>query len=283
MLFDTHAHLDFPALAPDLDSILERADQAGVSRIYSISTTLESAQRTLEIARQFPSVRATAGIHPCYVDQSQSPDLLTSLRTLALEPQVVALGEIGIDYHHTPRPLEQTDAVQKWESQRELQLHCFKQQLDLALELGLNVIVHQRDSWEDTLQTLSPYAGKLRAVFHCFSGNLEQAHQLMDLGFLVSFTGIVTFKSAQNVQECAARLPKGSFFLETDCPFLAPVPHRGKRCEPAYLRLIAEYVAKLRGESLHQLADHTSETAELFFQRKSPSSPLPPPLSIIGE
>ena len=274
MLVDSHAHLDFPELSRDLEAILERAQKAGVSRILSISTTLESAARTVDLARQFPSIGATVGVHPCYVDQvGQSEEILPALRTLAEQLEVVAIGEIGIDYHRSPRPPEDIQAHSAWENNRALQKRFFEQQLQLAVELGLNVVVHQRDSWEDTLKILRPYAGKLRAVFHCFGGTLQQAHELLDLGFLVSFTGIVTFKNATSVHECATRLPKGAFFLETDCPFLAPVPHRGKRCEPAHTRLIAEQIAHLRGESLHQLALHTTEAAELFFRRARPPIP----------
>jgi TatD DNase family protein len=269
MLVDTHAHLDFPELTEDLDAVLERAHHAGVSRIVCISTTPESASRTLHLARRFPSLSATAGIHPCYVEDSPE-DVFPTLRALALEPEICAIGEIGVDYHRHPQPPPESPTLAAWQAKRSKQLRFFAAQLELALELGLNVVVHQRDSWEDTLAVLRPFSGKLRAVFHCFGGTLAQARELLDLGFLVSFTGIVTFKNATAVQECAAHLPKGSFLLETDCPFLAPVPHRGKRCEPAHVRLIAEHIAQLRGETLPELAEHTTRTALDFFQRRPP-------------
>ncbi len=269
MLIDTHAHLDFPEYAQDLSGVIERANAAGVSRIISISTSLEGSLRAIELAERFEGVHATVGIHPCYVDES--PDIiLPQLRELAKHPQVVGIGETGIDYHRSQNPPEAPEALTLWTQNREKQARFFDQQLTLAVELGLNVVVHQRDSWEDTLRILRPYSGKLRAVYHCFGGTLAQAHQLLDLGFLVSFTGIVTFKNAHGAHESAAKLPAGSFFLETDCPFLAPVPHRGQRCEPAYTLLIAEHIARLRGETLEQVAEHTSLAAHAFFQRRAP-------------
>lgn len=270
MLIDTHAHLDFPAYSEDLPGVIERATAAGVSRIISISTSLEGSARAIELADRFAGVSATVGVHPCYVDESPE-EILPQLRELAQHPQVVGIGETGIDYHRTQEQPGEPNALRHWTQNREKQARFFDEQLSLAVELGLNVVVHQRDSWDDTLRVLRPYSGKLRAVYHCFGGTLSQAHQLLDLGFLVSFTGIVTFKNALGAHESAAKLPAGSFFLETDCPFLAPVPHRGQRCEPAYTRFIAEHVAKLRGETLEQVAAHTSAAASAFFQRRSVS------------
>jgi TatD DNase family protein len=181
-------------------------------------------------------------------------------------PKVVAIGETGLDYHRTPDPPENAGELAAWEANRRRQAHFFETQLALAEEYGLGVVVHQRDAWEDTLRILRPYSGRLRAVFHCFGGTLAQAEEILSLGFCVSFTGIVTFKNAVSVQETAAKLPAGSFFLETDCPFLAPTPHRGTRCEPAYTRLTAERIAHLRGEPLEELASHTTAAAEVFFR-----------------
>ena len=142
----------------------------------------------------------------------------------------------------------------------------FEQQLDLAAELGLNIVIHQRDAWDDTLEIIRPYFGKLRGVFHCFGGTREQADEVLALGHLVSFTGIVTFKNGTSVREVAAQLPLGDFMVETDCPYLAPVPFRGKRCEPAHTRLVAESIAAARGITLDELARATTQTAEGFFR-----------------
>jgi len=142
----------------------------------------------------------------------------------------------------------------------------FQQQLELAAELDLPVIVHERDAWDDTLALLAPFTGNVRAVFHCFGKSLEHAQQVLAMGHLVSFTGIVTFKNAREVQATAGQLPSGSFMVETDCPFLAPVPHRGKRCEPAHTRDVALQIARLRGVTLDQLGAETTETAHEFFR-----------------
>ena len=146
------------------------------------------------------------------------------------------------------------------------QASLFEQQLDLAVELGLNVVIHQRDAWDDTLEIMRPYAGKLRGVFHCFGGTLEQADEVIALDHLVSFTGIVTFKNGAAVREVAAQIPLWKFMVETDCPYLAPVPFRGKRCEPAHTRLVAEAIAAARGVPLEEIAEATTETAEKFFR-----------------
>lgn len=279
MLIDTHAHLDFSDYALDLDEVLQRAAACDVSRIITISTTLESCARALAISEKSrsspagsgsvppPQIRAAVGVHPLYVDTSPD-DFLSRLRVFAGHPCVVAVGETGLDYHKSAIIPEEREARKVWEKNRDRQLSFFTQQLDLACESNLNVVVHQRDSWEDTVRVLRPYAGALKAVFHCFGGTLQQAMEVIELGFYVSFTGIVTFKNALSVQQTASQLPAGTFFLETDCPFLAPVPHRGKRCEPAHTRFTAEYIAQLRGESLESLSLHTSEAAAAFFQRR---------------
>ena len=267
MFTDTHAHLDFPEFQQDLPDILNRAQAADISRIISISTSIEASERAISFASNIPSVFAAVGIHPCYVDESPD-DFLPKIRALAEHPKVVAIGETGIDYHRTHTPPEQPTERASWLLNRKRQADFFQQHLDLACETKLNVVVHQRDSWDDTLAILRPYSGRLSAVYHCFGGSYEQAKSLIDLGFYVSFTGIVTFKNATAAQDAATRLPKGSFFLETDCPFLAPVPHRGKRCEPAFTRYIAEHIAKLRNESLEELSEHTETAVSQFFKRR---------------
>ena len=282
MLIDTHAHLDFPDFGNELDAILARAAAAGVTRVITLGTTVEGSRRAVAIAEKYPNVFATIGVHPSNAEEA-GDDCIAELRTLAAHPRVVALGEMGLDYHRLPsrQMLEPKDAVLsemplndprepaasiRDGSYKARQADVFQQQLELAAELGLNVVIHERDAWEDTVELLAPYAGKLRAVFHCFGKSIEQARELIDLGHLVSFTGIVTFKNAQIVQDAAAQVPGDAFMVETDCPYLAPVPHRGKRCEPAYTRAVAEKIAALRGESLENLAARTTKTAETFFR-----------------
>ncbi len=282
MLTDTHSHLDFPDFATDLDGVLARAEAAGVKRLITIGTTLEGSRRALALAEKYPQVWATVGVHPSNADEAPD-EFISALRDLARHPKVVALGECGLDYHRLPgagsRRVElraagfvSTELPGEAEADvldgacKAKQAIVFEQQLDLAVELGLNVVIHERDSWDDTLSLLRPYGGKLRAVFHCFGKSPDHARQLLDLGFLVSFTGIITFKNAGPVKETVATVPAGTFMVETDCPFLAPVPYRGKRCEPTHVRNVAEEVARLRSSSLEQIAAETEATANQFFR-----------------
>ena len=284
MLIDTHAHLDYPDFAPDFDDVLRRANEAGVTRIITIGTSVESSRRAIALAEKYPNVYAVIGVHPTTADES-GEDVITPLRELAKSPRVVAIGETGLDYHRLPSiELAKQRKAQVFakalqsstEEQIEADIHdgaykskqasLFEQQLDLAAELGLNVVIHQRDAWEDTLEIIRPYSGKLRGVFHCFGGSLEQANEVLDLDHLVSFTGIVTFKNGTAVREVAAQIPSWKFMVETDCPYLAPVPFRGKRCEPAHTRLVADSIAAARGINVEELASATTETAENFFR-----------------
>jgi len=281
-LIETHAHLDYGDFAPDLEAVITRAEEVGVRRIITIGTGIESSRRAVALAERFPNVFAVVGVHPTNVTE-EGLDFLPALRELALHPKVVAIGETGIDYHHLPEELQppkvaavdsallaQTSGDQErfiaegaWKS---AQADAFRMQLDLALELGLNVVIHQRDSWTDTLDVLSAYTGKLRGVFHCFGGSPQEAAEVASLGHLVSFTGIITFKNAGQVRETAATVPADGYMVETDCPYLAPVPHRGKRAEPAHTRLVAEKIAEVRGISLGEVAASTTRTAEAFFR-----------------
>lgn len=283
MLIETHAHLDYPDFAIDLDDVIRRANEAGVSRIITIGTSIESSRRAVQLAEKYPSIYAVIGVHPTNAEQA-SEDVITPLRELAKSPRVVAIGETGLDYHHLPSveaakqknvqvfsalqsgTEEQLEASIEDGAYKSKQADLFAEQLDLAAELGLNVVIHQRDAWDDTLEIMSPYSERLRGVFHCFGGTLEQANEVLDLNHLVSFTGIVTFKNGANVREVAARVPLWKFMVETDCPYLAPVPFRGKRSEPAHTRLVAESIANARGVSFEEIAEATTETAEEFFR-----------------
>jgi TatD DNase family protein len=281
-LIETHAHLDYPDFAPDLEGVISRAAEAGVTRIISIGTGLESSRRAVALAERFPNVHAVVGIHPTNVTE-EGLDFLPALGELARHPKVVAIGETGIDYHHLPEELqapkvadvdsallaqshgdqERLIAEGAWKS---AQADAFRMQLDLAVELGLNVVIHQRSAWEDTLEVLRPYTGKLRGVFHCFGGTPEEAAEVASLGHLVSFTGIITFKNAEQVRLTAAAVAADGYMVETDCPYLAPVPYRGKRAEPAHTRLVAEKIAEVRGITLEEVAEATTRTAEGFFR-----------------
>jgi TatD DNase family protein len=264
MLTDTHAHLDFSDFDADREAVMARAAEAGVSRVVTIGTDVTGSRAAIDLARRFPGVHAVVGLHPCYVREADA-GWLDAIRTLASEPGVVALGEMGLDYHHLPGRTMPEGAGRAEADARDMQAQreALVAQLDLACELGLNVVIHQRESWDDTLAVLTPYTGRLRAVFHCFGGTPEQVEQLESMGHLVSFTGIITFKSAEVVRRSAAVARE--YLVETDCPYLAPVPHRGRRCEPAHARLVAEAVAAARGVTLEAVARETQQTAEKFF------------------
>ena len=259
MLIDTHAHLDYEDFAPDFDAVLARAQAAGVDRIITIGTSVESSRRAVTLAAQYPAVYAVVGIHPTTVDEATDGDY-AALRELATGPKVAAVGETGLDYHRLPENPDEATGV------KARQAASFRRQLDLAADLGLNVVIHQRDAWEDTLAILGAYTGRLRGVFHCFGGTPAQANEVLALGHLVSFTGIVTFKNGATVRETAAAVPADRFMVETDCPYLAPVPFRGKRCEPAHTRETAVVVAQARGETLEAVATQTTANAEQFFR-----------------
>src|SRR5437660_10743197 len=284
ILIETHAHLDYPDFASDLHDVLRRATEAGVTRIITIGTSVESSRRAINLAEKHPNIYAVIGVHPTYAEEAEE-DVITPLRELANSRRVVGIGETGLDYHHLPsieaakeknvqvfarafqgETEEEIEANIQDGAYKSRQASLFQQQLDLAAELGLNVVIHQRDAWDDTLEILKPYTEKLRGVFHCFGGSLEQANEVIDLDHLVSFTGIVTFKNGVAERDVAAQIPLWKFMVETDCPYLAPVPFRGKRCEPAHTRIVAEAIGAARGVSLNEIAEATTETAEQFFR-----------------
>ncbi len=280
MLTDTHAHLDYPDFADDLEGVLTRARGAGVHRIITIGTGIESSRRAVELAEKYDNIHAVVGLHPTNVE-NEPGDWLSVLRGLASHPKVAAIGETGLDYHNLPSEklasspaisalqaemAEDTESTIIDGSYRAAQAEAFSAQLDLACELGLNVVIHQRDAWDDTIEILSGYTDRVRGVFHCFGNTPDQALEVLGLGHLVSFTGIVTFKNAQLVREVAAMVPEDAFMVETDCPYLAPVPYRGKRCEPAHTRLVAEKIAEVRAVPLEKIAAATEATAAKFFR-----------------
>lgn len=267
IFYDTHAHLDYPELASELPAILQRAREAGIRRIISIGTNLESSQRAIALAEQHDEVFAVAGWHPSDADLAPD-DIRPELRRLAAHPKVVALGETGLDYYRLPGKSSPErageDAIIK-----QKQADLFRQHLEVAVEAGLNCVVHQRESMEDTLRQLAPFADRVRTVFHCFVDGAPTMQRILEMNSIVSFTGIVTFKNADVVRGSLGLVPAGKFMLETDSPFLAPVPYRGKRCEPAYVADTARKVAEVKGCSLEELSRSTCETAHHFFPRLS--------------
>jgi TatD DNase family protein len=262
--FDTHAHLDYPDYEKDFSEVIARAQAAGISKIISIGTTLESSRRAIQLAEKNPCLYAAIGWHP--TDVLTAPDdLRPVLRELARHPKVVAIGETGLDYFRPPSSAGGSAEDDVYYKKRQAEI--FQQQLEVAAEAGLNCVIHQRASFDDTLAQLKPFAGKVRGVFHCFGESVERLEQILAIGSLVSFTGIVTFKNSQNVRDAVAAAPLGKFMLETDCPYLAPVPYRGKRCEPAFVKEISATVAQVKNCSLEELSAATNRTAEDFFFR----------------
>ncbi|MCE9519358.1 MAG: TatD family hydrolase [Verrucomicrobia bacterium] len=261
MLVDTHAHLASKQFSDDLPQIMAQARAAGMKRIICVSTNLEDAPAVLKIAETYDEVFATVGVHPCDADSVTDGSFIDVLRELAAHPKVVGMGEIGLDYFHQP---PDGFTLETWKAH---QAFVLRTQLELAAELGLNVVLHNRESFADLSAQVLPFHGRLRAVLHCFTGTYEDAKPLVEQGHLVSFTGIVTFKNGQIIQECARAVPDGSFMLETDCPYLAPMPHRGQRNEPAYVAHTAAFVAGLRGVTMEHITRVTGATVDGFFRR----------------
>jgi TatD DNase family protein len=256
--YDTHAHLTYPNFADEIPGLLERSESAGITRIISIGTDLESSQRAVALAEAHSPVYAVVGWHPN--DLAEAPeDVRPGLRELCDHPKVVAIGETGIDFFRLP-----SGDKEVFKSRQEL---FFRQQLELAIEQNLNVVIHQRAALEPTLEIFEEYAGRVRGQFHCFVDDIAGMRRVIGLGSLVSFTGIVTFKNAQEIRDTVAATPLDKLMVETDSPFLAPMPYRGKRCEPAYTRHTAEKVAEVKGISLAELSAATCATAHGFFPK----------------
>ena len=263
--FDTHAHLDYPEYEKDFPEVIARAQAAGITKIICIGTDLASSTRAIRLAEAHPSIYAVAGWHPSHVLEAPA-DLRPALHELAQHPKVVALGETGLDDYRLPSTQGGTAADDQTYQRRQAEL--FQQHLEVAAATGLNCVIHQRgECFSDTLAQLQPFAGRVRGVFHCFANDAAAMQRVLALGSLVSFTGIVTFKNGQNVRATLAATPLGEFMLETDCPYLAPVPYRGQRCEPAYVKEISEMVAQVKGCSLEELSAATCRTAERFFPK----------------
>ncbi|WP_051305554.1 TatD family hydrolase [Desulfogranum mediterraneum] len=252
-LIDTHCHLDMEAYHHDLETVLQAAAEAGVSRIITIGIDLESSRRAVSLAEQHPNIYASVGIHP-HDAQGASAPVLNQLAQLALHPKVVAYGEIGLDYakKYAPVPVQQA---------------AFASQLRLARQLELPVIIHDRDAHQDTLHHLRQLSDfPAGGVMHCFSGDLDFARQVIELGFYLSIPGIVTFKNARDLHEVVREIDLRHLILETDGPFLAPVPFRGKRNTPDKVLHTARMVADLKQIPLSEVAQATSRNARALFQ-----------------
>lgn len=260
-LYDTHAHLDHRQFAADLPAVLARAAAAGVTRLITVGTDRDSSARAVALAEAHPAIYAVVGWHPSEALTAPA-ELRPWLREAARHPKVVALGETGLDYYRMP-PGGPAVAAEYQARQVEL----FRQHLEVVAETGLNCVIHQRAAFEDTLRVLAPFAGQVRAQFHCFSEGPAALAQVLALGALVSFTGILTYPNGAAVRAALAATPRDRFLLETDCPYLAPMPFRGQRCEPAHVRETARVASEVTGLSFEELSAVTCATAHRFFPK----------------
>lgn len=252
-LVDTHAHLDFKHFKDDRHEVVERARKGGLRCIINISSDLTSCKNTVQLIQSYPGyIYGTVGLHPHnarYLD-GQGLKLIASL---AQEEGVVALGEMGLDYHYDNSP-------------RDVQKRVFRAQLRLAREHRLPVVIHSRDADGDMITILREEGvEEIGGVMHCFSGTRETAEKALSMGLYLSFGGVLTFPKARDIQKIAQEIPRNRLLLETDCPYLTPVPHRGKRNEPLYVRYVAEAMAELRGEDPAEIAQITTENASRLF------------------
>lgn len=265
MLTDTHVHLDDPRYDSDRDAVIARAREAGVDTLITVSCDLATSRAAVELAERYPFVYAAIGVHPHEVRQI-GDGWYDELRRLAQHPKVVAYGEIGLDYHYNYSPPK-------------LQRERFREQILLARELRLPIIVHTRDAQADTIAILREEgAHDTGGVFHCFTGDARLAKEGLDLGFYLSISGVVTFRSAEDLREIVRTLPMERLLIETDCPYLTPVPYRGKRNEPAYVRLVADTIASLRNDGASLSAEDvgrlTAANARRLFKLPE-ASPTP--------
>jgi TatD DNase family protein len=255
MFIDSHCHLNYEGLVEDQDGVLDRARAAGVEMMLNISTRASEWDAIIATAERADDVMASIGIHPHEADLH--PDVETeTLVARSGHPKVVGIGETGLDYYYD-------------KSDRDRQRQSFRAHIAAARETGLPIIIHTRDAEEDTRSILTEEMGKgaFAGVLHCFTGSLDLAQAAMELGFSVSMSGIVTFKNAKDLQETAKAIPLDRLLIETDAPFLAPVPHRGRTCEPAFVADTARFLADLRGESLEALAAATSANFRRLFAK----------------
>ena len=259
MFIDTHAHLDFPEFKNEVHQVIGRAIAAGVRRVLNVGVDLESSKRSVDLARKYPEVYAAVAIHP-HAALDLDIEAKQRLLTLANHPRVVAIGECGLDYYY----LKRSSQFSKYPN-REQQIFCFEQMLDLSIELRLPVIVHCREAEADAYAILKSYQKDLRGVLHCFSSDWDFAKKILDLGMAVSFTGNITYKHGTELERIIAEIPLGSMMIETDCPYLAPEPYRGKRNEPAYVIKVAEEIARIKQVSLSEVEKQTSKKAMTLF------------------
>ena len=252
MLFDTHAHLNDPAFDPDREALMESFADAGVGLVMNAGCSLESSRDIVAMAEKYPWLYASVGSHPDSAAEVDEAVLEEYRKLCKLSGKVKAIGEIGLDYYYEDIP-------------REIQQKAFRMQMALAQELDLPVIVHERDAHNDGMTIVKEFP-KVKGVFHCYSGSAEMARQLVNMGWYIGFTGVLTFKNARKAVETAASIPLDRIVLETDCPFMAPEPFRGKRNHPGYLYRMAEKLAEIRGISVEEVHAATYENGKRLYR-----------------
>ena len=249
-IFDTHAHYNDPRFAEDLDSLLAELPQKGVCNVINIGCDVNTSQLCLDMADRFDYCYAAVGIHPHDAGKAEDKDI-DRLRKLAQHPKAVAIGEIGLDYHYDFAP-------------HEVQIDWFERQLALAKELDMPVVIHEREAVEDCLKVLRKTEG-VRGVLHCYSGSWETAKELLKMGYYLSFTGVLTFKNARRALEVVQNMPLDRLMVETDAPYMAPEPHRGKRCDSSMIKHVLEKIAELRNITPEEAGEITAANARRFF------------------
>lgn len=249
-MIDSHAHLNDSAFIGDLDEVLARAQNAGVHSIINVGYDLKSSQYAVELAKKRVNLWATIGLHP-HDAKTWTDATRISLLALAVEPEVLAIGEIGLDYHYDNSP-------------REIQREVFRKQLGLAQELNLPVVIHSREAAQDTLEIMREFP-EHRYLLHCYSGSFEMAELYREMDCYFSFGGPITFKNAHKLRNVVNQMSLERILIETDCPYLTPHPHRGRRNEPAHLVLVAEKLAEIKGLSLEEIVKTTEENTRKFF------------------
>ncbi|MBI3895762.1 MAG: TatD family hydrolase [Acidobacteria bacterium] len=264
MIFtDSHAHIEFPDFDEDREQVFERAQSSGVQYILAIGsgTGPHRLRAGLEMAEGRDGVYATIGIHP-HEARLATETHFQELGQLAADQRVVAVGEIGLDYHYDHSP-------------RDVQREVFLRQLDLAERSRLPLVIHCREAWEDCLRILEERWKRtgLRGILHCFTGSYEDAHRGMDAGFYISFAGNLTFPKATNLREVAAKIPLDRLLVETDSPFLAPLPHRGKRNEPSFVRFVAQQLGAIQGLPAEEVGQYTTQNFLNFIRQGQPAKP----------
>ncbi len=252
MIFDTHAHYNDERFDPDRDVLLASMADHGVGTIVNVSDTYASCEQVIALANQYPFLYAAVGIHPGEVAELNE-EKLAHVKELLSQGKVVAVGEIGLDYHWDDVP-------------RETQKRWLIRQLEMAKKVGLPVLIHSREAAAGTFDILKQYAGDLPVIMHCYSYSSEMAKEYVKMGYLIGVGGVVTFKNSKKLKETVAQIPLSSIVLETDCPYMAPTPHRGERNDSTYLPYVVEEIAGIQGVSYEEVVEKTEENARRFYQ-----------------